>query len=410
MVSLTRLVLFAVILLPMTSSAADLTFDVTGAADWDSNVFRRDNNSNGNRNIEDDFLFRLRPGVRLHEDRGQDFDYSAKYTLPLEVAVEHSQLDDIDHMFDGSTTYHPSDRTEIYASNAFRYLRSTLVNSIDRFGNVEQGRDRVTTNDATLGAHYQVSPRLRVNTAATHRLFRTTRADRQDNQSASGGVDTYYTLSARHQAGLGARYIFQHFQESRFVGRNDAHSVNIYAQWKWQLDKVTAFDAAVGPTIISIEQDIAGAQGNHDQSVDVFASAGITRRWTPTIRTGAKYERTQGVASGVGGSVIVDSVTGTANWDFRERWEAILRGDFVRRESVTDVGTQNTTLDSEVKSDRWSVSLEVAHWLKRKTRIFGKVRYNDQTSKGNSLAGASDFEDWIISFGMYHTFEPIKLW
>lgn len=424
--------LLAVALLPPAAGATDLTFDVLGAVDYDDNVFRRPPGDGGGskKKPEDDFMFRLRPGVKIHEDRGQDFNYSAKYMLPLEVAAQNSRLDDIDHVALGEVSYHPSDRVEFFASDDFRYLRSTLVNSANNM--ISSGRDRITHNEAALGGRYRLSPRLNTGVTASHRHWRTTRDDRQDNDTAALTLDGLYVVSSRHQAGFGATYRWQDFQKSENVVSSDAHSVNLFVQWRWQIDETTGLEASVGPSVIRTVQDRfvfrpAGApappfpppcadtdpQGvcvpqSTDTSVDVFAQLGIIKRWTPTLRTGARYVRSQGTASGVGGSVISDSVVGTVDWEFRERWEATLRGDFTKRESVTSVTRRSGGLSSKLRAERWSVRSRLTHRLARNTRLFGEVLYTDQNSE-TTLSDASDFRNWIVTLGFTHVFEPIKL-
>jgi hypothetical protein len=419
------------ILVPLAAPAADLTFDITGAVDYDSNVFRRDSGK-GNRDIEEDALFRLRPGVELHEDRGQDVNYSLKYMAPVEFSSQYSQLNDFDQLANGEVSYHPTDRMEFFARDRFRYLRSTLVNrTVDTptGPQVDSGRDRVTINDLTLGGRYLFSPRLTGQIEASHRLFETSRRDRQDNHEASLSLDGFYTVSSRHQAGFGARYVYQYLEESSLVVRTESNSINLFAQWQWQVDEVTAFEAAVGPAFIYVEQGrvpqipnlpppavplFAASPPKHDDSLDLFAQAGLVRTWTPNLTTGARYVRSQGVASGAGGSVISDRGTATLDWTFRERWELTLRGDIVKRKSVNSVNTFRSAtisgLTSRLETLRWAFTGRLSHQLRRTTRLFGQVLYNNQSSQSNSIASSSDFEGWIVTIGLNHVFEPIKLW
>jgi hypothetical protein len=38
------------------------------------------------------------------------------------------------------------------------------------------------------------------------------------------------------------------------------------------------------------------------------------------------------------------------------------------------------------------------------------MTYNDQNSNGSTLGAGSDFQGYIATIGVRHTFEPIKLW
>ncbi len=113
--------LFALLLVPLAVPAADLTFQIDGRIEYDDNAFRQAGTE------DDDVLFRLRPSVKLHEDRGEDLRYSLFYAVPFEFAVDHGdELDDIDHVARASARYQVNQRLEFFASDTFRYLRSAL--------------------------------------------------------------------------------------------------------------------------------------------------------------------------------------------------------------------------------------------------------------------------------------------
>src|SRR5215831_3136686 len=76
--------------LPGVLRAAEVTFAIDGATEYDSNVFR------SHRDEKDDVIFRLHPWVQLAEPRGSDLSYSLTYGLPFEFAVEHSSINDVD--------------------------------------------------------------------------------------------------------------------------------------------------------------------------------------------------------------------------------------------------------------------------------------------------------------------------
>src|SRR5258708_11860581 len=89
--------------------AADLEFSAGGEAEYDDNVFRSKSNK-----VEDG-LFRLRPGLRVYEDHGDDLNYSAGYEAPVEFSIHNShRLDDVDHVGDGNFNYHPNHRFDIF--------------------------------------------------------------------------------------------------------------------------------------------------------------------------------------------------------------------------------------------------------------------------------------------------------
>jgi long-subunit fatty acid transport protein len=177
-----------------------------------------------------------------------------------------------------------------------------------------------------------------------------------------------------------------------------------------------------------------GNVGTKDDSLDVFVNVQLIKNWSPQLSSQVAYQRTQGTASGLGGAVIRDTVTGSVNWSFRDRWKLSTSAAWTNRESVGDVneffllaeenltlglpniasytGTQlvATSGNQRVETALWSVSTRLSHRLYRKTHVFAQGTYTDQTSKGGTLGAGSDFDDWLAIVGVRHEFEPIGLW
>jgi hypothetical protein len=498
------------VLLPAVARGSDLTFSFGGYADYDSNVFRRESN------VEDDYLFRLVPGVKLHEDRGQDLNYSLEYRVPMEFSVNFGdRLNDVDQWLDADALYHVNDRLDLYVGNDFRYLRSTLrtTQTLDsaQLPIISTERDRVTINNLNGGARYRFTPRVSGNLDVVYRLFNTTNDSRSDNFMVNGRADLSYALTSKQQVGAGLTYIFQQFDEvnsptTSRVG-STSNTINAFARWVYQIGETIGIELSAGPSYIVVDQDDPlsfsvqtipitradpvnpsnvfvidfascrnltlpdGASGTvFDQctelapsiprnaidnstappttqltslgtlgdtrstNVNWFANAAITKRWTPNFTTSARYSRSQGNASGLGGTVIRNAVTAAADWKFADRWDLLLRGDWTLRKSVTETneivrvaedgavyglpgvaaveGSQfsaplpNNTIDTR----RWGVVGRLTYRLFRNTTTSAQLTYNDQNSNGSTLGAGSDFQGWIATLGFRHVFEPIKLW
>lgn len=516
--------------------AADLTIFVAGEAEYDDNAFRRQTDE------EDDVFFRIRPGVKIHEDRGDDVNFSLQYEVPAEFAVDNSEeLNDVDHVADGDATWHVNDRLDVTASERFRYLRSTLRRD---FGDdsVEAGagiptisdeRERVKRNDATLGATYRFAPRLFGQISGSHGWFDSTREDRSEVNTVSGSGRLVYALTSEHQVGGGAAFTYQKFDEHVSFTGSDTYIYNVFANWRWTIDETTAFEVTAGPSLIDSRQDTPGAltfrqqapftiseggvapvgfvdvEGNSianqpitpgslilqnpnacptlggvavqpcgsnivvdpqagpdsvqlrqaildavipvtnlnprsssETDLTIFAEVVLTKQWLPELQSALSYTREQGGASGLGGTVITDSVSLSNTWDFAERWQLSLRGGWTRRESATEqVGTFFRTVptdpatipgapagsyvfiagldgtafnasvdDVTIDTQRWGVGGRLTHRLFRNTRVYAQVTYDDQESKARTRGATSDFDNFIATVGVRHVFEPIKLW
>lgn len=523
--------MFLVALLAPPVLAADLSLFASGEAEYDDNAFRSIHDK------QDDVFFRIRPGLKIHEDRGDDLNYSLQYELPAELAVDHGQeLNDLDHVASGNFIYHVNDRLDIVGLDRFRYLRSTLRRNFES-DSVESGlgvpsisdrRERVRLNDAELEADYRFAPRLVGRVVANHRYFDSTREDRSQVDSISGRADVTYRLTSEHQLGGGARFTYQDFAQSTRFSGSQSYIYNVFGSWRWTIDETTALDVSLGPSLIQTDQDrasrvssqllvpytvlngtpfapagvfdengasLAGQSispgsllvenpfqcavlngvpvrpcgsnvivdpasnptlwsairntrtavtnlnpgGGQNTTVNLFAQVVLTKRWTPTLATALRYSREQDNASGLGGTVIADAVSLSNTWDITERWQLALRGDWTNRQSVADqvgtfyqvepldpasltpsptgtiAGLQGTAFNASVRSvnidtQRWGVAGRVTHQLFRNTRVYLQVTYDQQQSSGGTRGATSDFSNFLATFGVRHTFEPIKLW
>jgi hypothetical protein len=526
------LALAAPLLAPQAALAADLTVQADGVVEYDSNAFRQGGDE------EDDVLFRIRPQVQLHEERGQDLDYSLLYAIPFEFAAQYgNELDDVDHEARANARYHVSHQLQVWGTESFRYLRSALrdVGVDDALAGegtllINQERERTTLNDAEIGTSYQFTPRLAGSLRAGHEFFDTDRQDRAQNWLLSGTADLSYVVTPRHTLGGGIRVIRQEFEETDTVVASAVNSYNAFAQWTFRFDETLSFSIAAGPTWIDNDQDASDAQrtvvrvpwlpvngqeastlaivdedGNpvpagplnpgivvsqlagcptiapaqrvfqtdicdispaapgiylesgvddlliaaaqqsivatdpfpvdeDDDSITAFGEAVIAKHWTETLHSALKYTRTQGGASGLGGAVVSDAVSLANTWDLAERWQVAVRGDWVMRESVSEVTQQFvaagdpgipgfaltpagavglvtvTGNDSTIDTIRYGVAGRLTHRFTRNTSAWLQLTYNEQTSEGGSLGNPSDFTNVLGAIGVRHVFEPIKLW
>lgn len=525
----------------MPAAGGELALDLGATAEYDSNVFRRQ------RNTEDDFLFTLRPGFRLYEDHGDDVNFSFGYQVPVEFAAEfNDELNDVDHIADGRVDYHVNERVLISVQDRFRYLRSTLrhervnpdeVALDDDLPSISEERDRVTLNDGSVALRYLFAPRLEGRAVVTSSFFDSTRDDRSRNYSLGGQLGSDYRLSQQHQVGGGVRYTFQDFDDREGIAGSQTHTTGLFGSWRWLIDETTNLSVTAGPSLLVSDQERSDSNfvsrpvpfellpaggapagfrdrnndlidagtpigprsmavssyqtdpgmvnncdlvngttvspcglnvlfdsndptdaatiaailngavpitnpntaGGSGEQLTIFAEVVLSKRWTPTVASALRYSRSQGDASGLGGTVIADSISLSTNWDFARRWQLALRGDWIKRESTFDLrqtrlvteaiddsdipggtfvqelagfdGTAfNTTRSAGIETDRWGVAARVTHQLFRSTLVFAQVRYDEQRSDPGTLGRSSDFENVLGVIGVRHTFEPIKLW
>ena len=244
--------------------AANLEFSAGGEAEYDDNVFRSVEDK------QDDVLFRLRPGVRVYEDHGDDLNFSAGYQAPVEFSVHNShELDDVDHVGDGNFSYHPNQRFDVFGLENYGYLRSTLrqpdVNTQAQAlnpGTLEftDQRDRVKTNDATLGMNYHFSPRTVGRVIAGSEFFDSSRQDRARVWSVSGSADAQYKLTLKHQLGAGAGYSYQDFGDRLDIPGSQTQTYRVFGSWRWAISQTLTFDLTSGPAYLETQQAHADRQ------------------------------------------------------------------------------------------------------------------------------------------------------
>jgi hypothetical protein len=175
--------------------------------------------------------------------------------------------------------------------------------------------------------------------------------------------------------------------------------------------------------------------GESDSEITGFVDLVLTQRWSPTLSTALRYSRQQGNASGLGGTVIVDAVSLSTAWEFLERWQLSVRGDYARRQSAFDIAQTydvvsgqtlpggsavnvagrtgsafNSTRGVEIDTDSWGIGGRITHQLFKTTSIYVQARYGEQDSRSSTLGADSDFENFLATFGVRHVFEPIPLW
>jgi hypothetical protein len=191
--------------------------------------------------------------------------------------------------------------------------------------------------------------------------------------------------------------------------------------------------------------------GETSTDVTVFADVVLTRHWSPNLHTAFHYSREQGNASGLGGSVVSDSVIVSNTWQITEKWQLAARGEWGLRTSLSEQGQVNTRVfevdsttlgappggiplagvccdpdppsndttgtsftqrddTTDIDTMRWGVASRVTRFFTRNTSGYLQFTYNQQGSQSNSLGDPSDFEDYLVTLGVQHVFSPIKLW
>ncbi len=264
------------VLFPGLAWGADVRLSIAGSAEYDSNILRSQDNPKG------DAVFRVTPSIRLVEDR-EKFDYSVGYSLPYEVGVTHTTVNDLNQLADANFSYRASPQTQIFGNDGFFYVRG-LFSQQQNLGDPTNGqvgdkRDQILQNNISLGAKHLFTPRLSGTLMVNNGYYDTNQFNRANVLSFGGSASSEYQLTPHHQLGGGFSFSRQMFNDTFNRPASDTDYYNLFGSWEWMFDETTTLDIQAGPALIHSAQDSPPMTSNQrlipfvqngDGSVTVF--------------------------------------------------------------------------------------------------------------------------------------------
>jgi len=238
--------------LPGIAWGADARLSIAGSAEYDNNVFRSPTDEKG------DVVFRVSPRVGVVEDR-EKFNYSVGYSLPYEIGVKYKDVQDLNHLADANFRYRATPQTDLFGSNAFFYVRGLYGQDENlqdpALGEVGDGRERVLSNNLSLGATHHFTPRLSGTLGVNQGVFDTTQFNRANVLTFGTTASSAYQLTEHHQLGGGFSFSRQSVDETFNRAASDIDYYNLFGSWQWLFDETTSFDIQLGPALIYSNQD-----------------------------------------------------------------------------------------------------------------------------------------------------------
>lgn len=233
--------------------AADANLSIFGETEYDDNIFRT------GRGEVDDMIFRITPRTKIYDDEGK-FNWSVEYWMPFERALNHSDIDDLNHFAKVISEYPVSRKTTLTFFDRFWYSDDT-GQSQDLSGesdfSLSSFREPVIRNHARLTIEHQFTPRTAGYAEFGHKLFRTDLRDRSENQTFELNTRVMHQYRPQHRLGGGLSVSFQDFEKSNDDTRPESQDlfVNLFGAWTWFIDEKTTFEIVGGPTFIDSSQD-----------------------------------------------------------------------------------------------------------------------------------------------------------
>ena len=377
--------------------AADVNLSIFGETEYDDNLFRT------SKGEVDDMIFRITPRTKIYDDEGK-FNWSVEYWMPFERALNHSEVDDLNHYARVISEYPVSRKTTLTFFDRFWYSddagRSQDLSGESDFS-LSSFREPVIRNHARLTIEHQFTPRTAGYAEFGHKLFHTDLRDRSNNQTFELNTRVMHQYRPQHRLGGGLSVSFQDFEKSNDDTRPESQDlfVNLFGAWTWFIDEKTTFEIVGGPTFIDSSQDrleslvsnepVAVIVGNLSQAtskgirVSDFSSCSVTT--VPATGGGSLTTRFVVLNRQCGGSTFLDPATdavaigiveslGTINYEYD------LTGadpDEIDISSSDTSDTQWTFFGQASLTRRWT-----PHWT-------STLSYTRRQSNASGIAGSA---------------------
>lgn len=277
-----RTVLLVMLLLPSPVLGAELDLEFGGGFEYDSNVYRQQNNE------KDDVIFRMVPGATL-SNHGGDWLYRLRYLIPFEQGIETGEdISDFDQVVQANSSWTWDEATQLFAGNNFHWTRTVRApfNDTSDVPGINTRRDRILVNTADAGIRHAFAPRLTGSLTVSHNYFKPDQQFRQKNQTFATTADLNYAVNGKHQMGGGFTFTVQDFDGSGGIPGSQTYYYNAFGSWVFRFDETTTLTVSGGPTLIQTDENRFPATTEAPQVPSVKAGGGSLAAINPASCTG----------------------------------------------------------------------------------------------------------------------------
>ncbi len=404
---------------------AELRVSLSAGGEYDSNVFRRADNE------KEDLGARVSTDLEVRGEEPQ-VRYRATYRPSYVKYIERNTTDDVDHLANANVTARLSNRMELTFVNNFQSFRRLGREDIavddgsgDTIFRDDDGGRRTTRNRARATLTRAFGSRWTGTSEVFHDVFIP-----DDNNSATSHTlgtlaNTIYGLDANTQVGGGVGFTYQDFQDTTRLRLNNNNQPVLRGQTASETFVYRVFGTVSrrcgpntflllsgGPVLLQTDQDsfnpgflLPSVSSRTDRSVDFFANARLTQRWSQALQSSLSYSRDQSDASGVGGSTIRDQVSFRTTWDPLTAWNFGLRADWVQRKATTGEGTSR-----DIDQQRWTVAVRSSYRWSRRIQFNGRARWDRDDNDQGRGADSGAVTSYLVFLGVEVLLDPVKLW
>lgn len=376
--------------------AAELVLGAEASTEYDSNIFRTEDDPNGDGSAV------FGPILRLREQH-RTLRYNLEYKPSYEQYFTTDNISGLEQRLRADGTYDLSPRTQLGLKNNFYVLRSigrqAFVTDLTLAPVVENTQKKVLIDEYGASVGHLFTPRLRGSFTFDGYLYE---PEEDSPSSLTNGVDAglLYSWTPRNRLGGGLGLTNQAFDQT-VAEDTTTRFYRAYATWEHDFDPTFTFSIQAGPTWIApedvstsdtenvqlvptresggqqflinpftcpllpdgslflnascdtvsiplspaqaalVEQSrgdvpVTGQSADVNGSLTYFAAVNLWKRWE-TVDSSFGYRRTNGTTSGTGSSTINDSVFGTVQWRPDRLWSFIVTARWDRQKSASDV-------------------------------------------------------------------------
>ena len=247
------LILLLISLAPMLASAAELRTTLETATIYNSNIY-----SLNETDQVDDLIVRLGPEFDLRNDSEQRFDYRLNYRGWYEWYTKETDASDFQHRQRLRLGYDLTPRTRLSFDQRYRRV-SNLQFDRDDFQAGATGQDitqnKYHRNDMSLDLEHQIGRRWTFNAILDHQIVDfDNNNSRSDSDSLALTGSLAYTLSERHDLGIGLRIANQDFHSSPSRLAAESDYVGLLLLWNFRITNRVELRFEGGPTRVETEQ------------------------------------------------------------------------------------------------------------------------------------------------------------
>jgi len=376
-----------------STEARELILQVENRIGYDSNVFRREDNS------ADSGFWEVAPRVTVVE-ANEEFNYDVRYQPVYEAYFDRSGIDGWDHIATGRASWNVTPRDTVGVDQSIRDFRQLRFDDTGLAaggpGFEESDRDRIRWVESKAFYARAITPRFSGRLDVDYSDIDYDSRNNVDSRAFGGSVGTTYALTEITTVGLSGSGRYRNGLGGSDRPTSDSIVGSTALTITQQLTPTMSLMAQGGPSIIRNDEDdlnFGGAtlNGETTTSLSFFATAEFRKEWERASFV-TSYIRQESGNNGNASTSILDTVEGRITYTPWKKWRFDLLGRWSRRESVANsrnTGVGRLNADDVTQISVWA---RADYMLTENVMIRSYLRYYNQDRK--RLLADTNYDVW----------------